>query len=250
MKSGRPVLTEKPLARTVADCHRMIDAAEKTGKLLMVAHCRRFDTDWGTWRKIFESGVLGAPVIWRHFHSGPIPGPAWFMDEKLSGGPLIDGAVHNYDFANLLFGEPESVSASSIKLTPHTAVDTATAVVRYKSGHQLMVSWCWGVNGGQRAMDVLGPNGSLVFGAGELLTPDLDTKKFGYYLFADPPREKKKLYKFERRDMYVTQARHFLDCVKGKTPCLAPATEAVKAVGVAEAILKAAPLGKTLAVKW
>src|SRR5262245_13484759 len=43
MKSGRPVMTEKPTARTVADCHKMIDVSEKTGKLLMVAHCRRYD---------------------------------------------------------------------------------------------------------------------------------------------------------------------------------------------------------------
>ena len=38
MRSGRDVLTEKPMARTVADCRRMNDAAEKTGRLLMVAH--------------------------------------------------------------------------------------------------------------------------------------------------------------------------------------------------------------------
>ena len=34
MKSGRPVMTEKPMARTVADARKMNEAAEKTGKLL------------------------------------------------------------------------------------------------------------------------------------------------------------------------------------------------------------------------
>lgn len=250
MKSGRPVLTEKPVARSVADAHRMIDVSEKTRKLLMVAHCRRFDTDWGTMAKIIGSGTLGGPVLWRHVNSWLINfGGPWFMDHKLSGGPLMDGAIHNYDFANLIFGEPESVIASSIKLTKKTAIDTATAVVRYKSGDQLMVSWSWGITS-PGSHDLIGPKGSLTFGPGDLATPDLDTKNFGYYMTADAPRQKKKLWKFKRTDMYVTQAKHFVDCVRGKAKCLTPATEAIKALAVAEAVLNAAPKGGVRKVVW
>jgi hypothetical protein len=50
--------------------------------------------------------------------------------------------------------------------------------------------------------------------------------------------------------MYVTQAKHFLDCLNGKTKCRTPATEAIKGVAVAEAILKAAPTGKSVKVTW
>ncbi|MCE9592203.1 MAG: Gfo/Idh/MocA family oxidoreductase [Planctomycetes bacterium] len=253
MKSGRAVLTEKPMARTVADCQRMIEASEKTGKLLMVAHCRRFDTDWGCWGKIVKSGAVGTPAIFRNVSAGNFllySQSSWFLDDKLGGGPLIDGAVHNYDFGVHVFGEPDSVVASSIKLKPSvTAVDTGTAVVRFKSGDQLMVSWSWAVNG-QNAIDVLGPKGSITWGPGDLATPELDVKNFGYYRWVDPMNKKKKLYKFKRTDMYVTQAKHFIDCINGKTKCLTPGTEAIKAVAIAEAILKASPSGKALKVSW
>ena len=74
------------------------------------------------------------------------------MDDKLGGGPLIDGAVHTYDYANYMFGKPDKVLSSSIKLNRKlTATDTGSAVVRYKSGNQLMISWSWAAtSGGQQ----------------------------------------------------------------------------------------------------
>jgi len=254
MKAGKQVLTEKPLGRTVADCKKMIDASEKTKKLLMVAHCRRFDPDWGTWGKIVTSGTIGSPVLWRNCSAGKFSlwSPAkWFLDDKLGGGPLIDGAIHNYDFGNMLFGDPESVISSSIKLDPAvTAVDTGTAVVRYKSGNQLLVSWSWSICGAGMH-DIIGPKGSIMFGAGDLATPELDQKTYGYYRVADASNVKKKLVKFKRGDMYVNQAKHFIDCITGKTKtCLTPATDSIKAVAIAEAILTAGPKGKEMKVKW
>jgi predicted dehydrogenase len=254
MKSGRPVLTEKPLARTVADCQKMIDAAEKYKQVLMVAHCRRFDTDWGTFGKIYKNGELGDKILWRHTNASMIAlwNPSkWFLDEKLGGGPLIDGAVHNYDFGNSIFGDPESVIASSIKLSNDcTAVDTATAVVQYKNGSQLMVSWSWVIYNRSNSMDALGSKGSLTWGPGELDKPELDKEKFGYYLVASPDRKKTKLHKFKRTNMYVTQAKHFVDCVKNGTQCLSPATEAIKGVAIAEALFNAAKKTGVAKVKW
>jgi predicted dehydrogenase len=200
--------------------------------------------------KIVAVGAIGRPILWRHVNTSLISfGGPWFMEDRLSGGPLMDGAIHNYDFGNLLFGDPEEVLASEIKLTAKTAIDTGSAIVRYKSGDQIMVSWSWGVTS-QSMMDVIGPKGSLTFGPGDLASPDLDTKTYGYYMTADPAREKKKLHRFKRTDMYVTQAKHFLACLDGKAECLSPGTEAIKAVAIAEAILKAAPTGGARRVTW
>ena len=48
----------------------------------------------------------------------------------------------------------------------------------------------------------------------------------------------------------MKQARHFLDCVQGKMKCISPAKEAIKAVAVAEAVLKASPKGQARKVTW
>jgi len=238
MRAGRDVLCEKPLAMNTADCHRMIDVADKTGQLLMVAQCRRYDADWGTFAKVYRSGKLGKTVLWRHCMAGNSPPSPWFMDDKLGGGPMIDGAVHNQDFAVMLFGDPTHVVVSSIKLTKYSAVDTATAVVHYQNGSQLLISWSWGIAGGDGMHDVLGSKGTLTF-PGD-----------AYYL-TNQRTNKRTRIPFKDTDMYVTQAKHFIDCIERGTKCQSPATESIKAVASAQAILKIARKGSgTAKVTW
>lgn len=238
LASGRPVLVEKPMARTVEQCQRMLDAADKADRLLMVAHCRRFDEDWGTLARAYRDGRLGEPVLWRHVIGRVGPG-GWFHDDELGGGPLIDGAIHNQDFANMLFGEPESVVGSAIKFDPTcTGIDTGSVIIRYRNGCQMLLSWSWAVRG-QRLHDVLGPDGTFVFGPGENTPPE----GHGGHTLIDPEGHEH-LLTFERKSMLVAQARHFLDCLQGKATCASPGTEAIKAVALAEAVLKAARTGE------
>ncbi|MEZ4621440.1 MAG: Gfo/Idh/MocA family oxidoreductase [Caldilineaceae bacterium] len=58
-----PVLLEKPMARTVAQCAQLIERAEQQKTLLMVAHCRRFDPYWTRWGKMVTAGELGTPIL-------------------------------------------------------------------------------------------------------------------------------------------------------------------------------------------
>jgi predicted dehydrogenase len=247
MKSGRHVLSEKPLGRTVKDCHAMIKVAEKTGKVLMVAHCRRFDTDWGTIRKVITEDKLGGPVLWRHLAGGVLPTP-WFVDDKLSGGPMLDGAIHDHDFGNWVFGDPDYVIAHEIRLGKATGANTVTAIVQYKAGHQMVHCWSWDIRA-SHLLDLLGPKGSLLQGAGPFLNDKLDTKKNGYYHLL-PHGGKPKLLKFKRTDMYVAEDKHFIDCINGKAECRSPATEAIKGVAVGEAIINAARGKGKLKVSW
>jgi predicted dehydrogenase len=225
----------------------MIQVAEKTGLLLMVAHCRRFDKDWGKMAQIISQGLLGRPLLWRSVSAGIGPG-RWFMYDKEGGGPLIDGAVHNYDFAHVLFGDPDSVVASGIKLTRRSAVDTATAVVQYKSGDQFMISWSWGVRG-DGAHDILGPKATLFFGPGDMKPPD--ERGYAYFRVWPLNKEPKLIkFKYDGLDMYTGEDQHFIDCLNGKSKCHSPATDSIKAVAVAEAILKAARRGGSQKVRW
>jgi predicted dehydrogenase len=250
MRSGRPVLLEKPAARTVGECRKLLAESERTRQLCMVAHCRRYDPDWLAVAKVVGQGTLGRPVIWRDLAT--VKGPrGWFMDDRLGGGPLLDGAVHNYDFANLLFGEPVQVVGSGIQLTSHTAVDTATAIVHYAGGDQLVMAWSWaGTATGARVREIQGPRGALTFGPGPLASPDLDTRKHVFHCLtqADDPRHK--LIRSPRKCMYVEQARHFLACLAERETCRTPLSEALKAVAVGEAVLKVARKPGITAVRW
>ena len=160
---------------------------------------------------------------------------------------MLDGAVHNYDFANMVFGDPVDVVASSIKLSPRSATDTATAVVRYPKGDQLMVSWSWSTPGSGLS-DALGPKAGLVFGAGKF-ADQVDAKDKVYYCVTDI-KGKSKLVQGRSNNMYMNQAKHFLACINKEVKCQSPGNKAIKAVAVAEAILKVAPRGGKRTVRW
>lgn len=244
IRAGRHILLEKPMARTVADCRAIVDAAEKSNRVLMIAHCRRFDTDWGTLAQAYRSGALGDKVLWRDIRASNWPRNSWFMDDALSGGPLLDGGIHNHDFANMLFGQADCVIGSSIKFDPScTCIDTGTALVQYESGSQLMLCWSWAVNGA-RALDVLGEKATFMFGPGDQTPPP---GMAGHTLL--DLSGKSKLLPFEKRDMYVTQAGHFLDCVEGKTQCRSGPLTAMKAVAVGDAVLRACRENKPIKVE-
>jgi predicted dehydrogenase len=237
MKSGRDVLCEKPMARTVADCRRMIDAQEKTGRVLMVAHCRRFDTVWGAFAKLYRDGDLGRQVIWRHCVADGGPPQRWFWDQKTSGGPVMIAAIHDIDFAVSMFGDPTHVQASSVKLGKTSVIDTVTAVVHHADSSKLMFSWGWGSPTMPKLLDILGPKASLAIDRTAHRLTDRETGR-------------SRKITFRKTDMYITQAKHFADCIEHNAKCISPATEAIKAVAVAQAILKAAPSGRTCSVQW
>jgi predicted dehydrogenase len=247
LAARKPVLLEKPMARTVAQCQRLIEDAQKTGALLMIAHCRRFDPYWKAWGEYVTAGKLGAPVLWRDARASPGPG-SWYMDQELGGGPLMDGAIHNYDFANWIFGEPESVLSSAIKMDPAaSAIDTGSAIIRYRAGHQLLISWSWAARG-NTLHDVIGPQGYIQFGTGGLTPPAEEQGRYQYCCFTDRAGQQSLIRSPAQPDMYTIQAEHFLACIRGETACQSPGTEAIKAVAVAEAVLQAGLAGKAQAI--
>jgi len=66
LESGYDVLLEKPMATTVADCLRLVHAAQTTGKLLQIAHVLRFSPFFTQLHRIVTSGRLGRVVTVEH----------------------------------------------------------------------------------------------------------------------------------------------------------------------------------------
>src|SRR3989304_382306 len=59
LRAGVNVMCEKPMALNVAECEKMIAAAEKTGKLLQIGHCVRFWPEYAKAKEIIDSGKYG-----------------------------------------------------------------------------------------------------------------------------------------------------------------------------------------------
>ncbi len=86
LRAGKHVLVEKPMAVSVAEANRMIEAAKESNRGLMVAHCWRFRDEVRAVRDRIAAGELGAVVKTRGYgvHAGWGPS-GWFTDPALAG---------------------------------------------------------------------------------------------------------------------------------------------------------------------
>jgi predicted dehydrogenase len=108
LSEGKHVMVEKPMARNLIEAEAMLDAAGRSDKLLMVAHCWRFHADVRALRERVASGELGEIVKTRGYGVHKQWGPSgWFTDPRLAGGgALLDMGVHAVDTARFLLGDP------------------------------------------------------------------------------------------------------------------------------------------------
>jgi len=90
-RAGKHVLLEKPMAATVADCDRIIAAAEKSGRILMVGHICRFNPRYALARERIAAGALGRIVSMYARRNIPAARSRSVL-EKI--GPLLGDGIH------------------------------------------------------------------------------------------------------------------------------------------------------------
>jgi predicted dehydrogenase len=138
--AGKHVFVEKPLALTVADARRAIDATARAGVALQVGHNRRRQPANRRIRSMVESGELGTVVQLEGFHSSPGAHkpdlPAWRTDpNECPAGGMTALGVHTVDTFNYLVGPAARLVAFSKKVAGVSTLDEATAVtIEYESG--------------------------------------------------------------------------------------------------------------------
>jgi predicted dehydrogenase len=263
LKAGKHVLCEKPMALNTAEAKRMVAAARKAKRLLMMAFCWRFSAQGQAAKTLIDAGEVGQVYHVRveYIRRRGIPGlGGWFTKKKeAGGGPMLDVGVHFLDLGMWLAGfpEPRTVTAASHRIFGHrkdytylgmwgtTPVpggpfeveDLLGGFVRFRNGMSLRVEAAWACNSEARGfLEILGDKGGLH------ILPELEFygQKNGQLLDVKP--------QLPKRDLYVAEMEHFADCIRrGKQPM--PAGEhGVKVQQIIDALYRSARLGREVEV--
>lgn len=113
LRSGKHVLVEKPMSLSVESCQRMIDEAERAGKILMVAQVLRFFPAYRALQRAVDDRELGSIRAATFRRRCAQPGWSdWITDKTRSGGGAFDLLIHDVDMALRLFGAPSGISAT------------------------------------------------------------------------------------------------------------------------------------------
>jgi phthalate 4,5-cis-dihydrodiol dehydrogenase len=104
---GKHAIVEKPLALTLADCDRMIEAVAQAGTHLVVGHTHSFDPPVLAMRAIIASGALGRLRMintWDFTDFLYRPRRPEELDTALGGGIIFNQVPHQVDTVRLLGG--------------------------------------------------------------------------------------------------------------------------------------------------
>ena len=169
--AGAHVLVEKPMAPTAAAARKMVDAATRAGRVLMVAMQRRFGGIERAIKDAVMSGAIGRPnfIRARLSHGGPeswAPGQKWFTTaSEAGGGAMLDLGVHVADLAIWYIGEVASVSGQVGILAKQIEVDdTGAMILHFKSGAIGVVEASWSSMPPLSAIEIYGSEGRVMAG--------------------------------------------------------------------------------------
>lgn len=127
VEGGKDVLVEKPIALTVADAERAVEAARRNGRIFMVGHVLRFHPAFEQMKRLIDAGELGEV---RYIHSHRL-GLGKFHTEN---DALWDLAPHDLSMILAITGEePAEIRGEGAALLDHLS-DFAHLHMRFANG--------------------------------------------------------------------------------------------------------------------
>ncbi|MDQ6924556.1 MAG: Gfo/Idh/MocA family oxidoreductase [Pseudomonadota bacterium] len=247
---GVPVLIEKPVADSVEDARRLIDAAERAKVPVLVGHHRRHSPILAKAREIVGEGALGRIVA--VMGSAMFYKPDSYFDEgpwrrAPGGGPILINMIHEVDDLRLMCGEIVEVQAlASNAIRGFPVEDTVALNLRFAGGalgtfllsDTAATARSWEQTSGENSSYASYPDEDcyVIAGvSGSLAVPSMRLKVYAGERSWWKPFETS-VVAVQRADPLSRQLEHFCSVVRGEATPLVSARDALQTLRVTLAI--------------
>lgn len=175
-QAGKSILLQKPMALTLADCDRIIEAVEEAGVWFSMAFQMRHDPQNIHMRQLVDDGAIGRVGIVRRRHcigvlfsQAFVEGPSrWHISREANRGMWMDDASHPCDWLVWMFGRPVSVIAEVDNVLTNVAPDDAGfAIFRYPDGMMAEIHNASITLAGENTTEIYGDKGVLIQNHGD-----------------------------------------------------------------------------------
>jgi predicted dehydrogenase len=229
LEAGKHVLVEKPMAMNAKEGQKMLDAAKRSGRQLIIGFQGRFDSRSRLIRRQIETGQFGKILYVRcqALRRRGIPNWGVFGRRELQGGgPMIDIGVHVIEMAHYMIGSPRPTAAFGNTWTfmgnkpsdvlsqwpnwdhkTYTVEDMAVGMIRLDGGAMLTIeaSFVAHIEKDVWNVQILGEKGGAVWESAQIFR-DVD----GYMMNMTPGFVGK-------ADIWDEKMRHFVEvCRDGR----------------------------------
>lgn len=171
--AGKAIVLQKPLALTMAEADRIVDAVESAGVPFSMAWQMRVDPQNREIKRLMESGAIGRVLRVRRRHGLSTQfmnnfTDTWHVKPELNRGMWADDAAHAIDFILWLMGRPKTVMAEiDTLLDPRVPDDNGMAIFRYEDGRFAEVSCSFTCPAGENTVEVIGDRGVIIQNFGD-----------------------------------------------------------------------------------
>jgi predicted dehydrogenase len=139
---GKHVFVDKPIANTMADGKRMVEACLGAGVVLLVGHHMRRLSGFRKVKELIDQGAIGKPVMAESNFSARMGFELtpdkwrWYGDDSgCPAGSLMTMGIHHADTLNYYFGPVQNVFAFFSKLyIPAEVEDVTMTIFQFESG--------------------------------------------------------------------------------------------------------------------
>jgi predicted dehydrogenase len=268
-EAGCHVFIEKPLADSVEGAERVVAAAKKANKKLVVGYILRHHPSWEKFVEL--TAELGKPLVMRMNLNQQSDSSMWTLHRNLmkSLSPIVDCGVHYIDvMCQMTRSKPVQVYAIGARLTeeiPAGNYNYGQLQIRFEDGSVGWYEAGWGPMVSETAFfvkDVIGPKGSVSIvakdagGAGKSQSIEAHTKTESLrFHHADLDKNEK----FAKQDTWINledepdhqelcnrEQRYFLKAIRENIDLTDHMNDAVNSLRIAFACDESVRTGKVV----
>ena len=241
-QAGKHIFCEKPLARTLEQGERIVEAVDEAGISMMVGHVVRFFPEYAAATAEVHNGAIGRAGMVRTSRINTLPGGpgSWFRDYQMSGGVTLDMIVHDFDWLLWTFGKATTVCSRSLhRQMPN--LDYSLTSVRFAGGAIAHVEGSWADVGAFRtSFEIAGSNGLIEHDSAENATLVVQRRGSQDGLAAT------QVPSSPSKSPYLIEAEAFIEAITNSTEPPVTVRDAFAALELALAACRSAETGEVV----
>ena len=245
-EAGRHIFTEKPLALSIGEGKRMVDAVRAAGVKYQIGYQLRTHYFARAMKQLVDEGVLGeiSSCMSRRFMpaehwKGPDGQPTWYGRQDLSGGITVDYITHDIDLLRWWLGDYATVYANTRRNRCKTGDDEVWANLQFASGAMGMIGASFSATFGSCDIMVIGSKGS----ARVVDYRDVHVRLWGE---EEKPASAFVTVPADPEDLPLAQYRNFLSCLRENSEPAPSIEDGYRAIEVALAMQRSNETGQAV----
>mgnify|MGYP001817785534 FL=1 len=247
-EAGVHIMSEKPLATSLADAQAMLDACQAAGVILMTAFPMRFSAPMQEVKSMLDTGGLGEVYACNTTNQGQMPRHhrEWFVDQELAGGgAVMDHTVHLADLLRwYLDSEVVEVYAATNHILHADTVDVETGgliMLTFANGTFASIDCSWSrpfyyPTWGGLAMELVGERGIV----------NVDGFRQNLTTYGQPQQHT--AWSYWGSDMNQAMVEEFVEAIRESRPPSVTGYDGYKSLEIALAVYASAGSGQPVSL--